>query len=150
MLYRASIAALFALALPACAESADTQPFCIGGQVFQLEIANTQRTREHGLMGRTSLNESDGMFFGFDRPYRAQMWMKDTPLSLDMVFVDAAGKVMHIVDHTQPYSETIIDSGGATAGVIELEAGRAKRQGITEGAEVAAGNCDGNAADASR
>jgi len=140
---RCILAALMALviAAPAHAITYEEATYCIGGKPLRLQIADTPEKREYGLMNRTSLAPYDGMYFVFDHSYYVQMWMKDTPLSLDMLFVDEAGKVVHSVSQTTPGSEAIIATPERAAAVIELEGGRAEREGIEKGADVVRGYC---------
>ncbi|WP_321385731.1 DUF192 domain-containing protein [Rhizobium sp.] len=107
--------------------------------VLQVEYAVTTAEREQGLMGRTSLGPDEGMVFDFDRAQQAIMWMKNTPLSLDMLFVDEKGVVKHIASKTTPYSEQLIPSGGMVRYVIELNGGRAEALGIQNGSRFLKG-----------
>lgn len=136
---RIACAAMMAL-LPACVHAAATYPYCIGGRTLHLERADTPQARTQGLMYRTEL-ASDGMYFDLGGSFPARMWMKDTPLSLDMLFIDATGKLVHIVPDTTPYSTDIIASPSPVSAVIELEAGRAAKEGIYRGAAVRHGAC---------
>ena len=64
------------------------------------------------------------------------MWMKNTYISLDMLFLDGTGRITHIVQRTTPLSEDIVSSGGEVAGVLELAAGEVRRRGIALGDRV--------------
>ncbi|MBB4956107.1 uncharacterized membrane protein (UPF0127 family) [Agrobacterium vitis] len=107
--------------------------------VLQVEYAMTAEEREQGLMGRTSLKPDEGMIFDFSRTQQAIMWMKNTPLSLDMLFVDEKGVVTHIAKRTTPYSEDLIPSEGLVRYVIELNGGRAEALGIQKGSRFVKG-----------
>ncbi len=98
-----------------------------------VEYAADEATRDQGLMFRTNLPERGGMLFFFDRPQIVTMWMKNTVLPLDMIFVGADGRVKRIARHTVPYSEAIISSGAPVKWVLEILAGQAKQYGITVG-----------------
>ena len=94
---------------------------------FWVELARTNAEREKGLMGRKSLPPNHGMLFLFPRPTQVEMWMKDTPLSLDMIFVAPSLRISQIVPHAAPNSTRIITSPGKVIAVIELPAGTAER-----------------------
>lgn len=88
---------------------------------------------DKGLMRRKSLPADTGMVFDFSqRPVRA-MWMKDTVIPLDMLFLDAAGKVIKIHQNAKPLDETPIPAPPGTTKVIEVNAGWVTRHGITVG-----------------
>lgn len=130
--------------LPACAYAKipyGTTHKCLGGHTLYLQVADTPRAREHGLMGRTTLSPYDGMLFTFPASTQVQMWMKNTPLPLDMLFVDAAGQLVHIEANTTPNSERIIASPERVNAVIELEGGHAAAKGISKGQILLDGAC---------
>lgn len=104
--------------------------------VLKLEVAATELSREKGLMYRKTLKPNDGMLFLFPQSNRISFWMKNTPLPLDILFVASNGKIIHIAENTTPYSLTPIASDGVYISTIELNAGRAKREGIAEGDHV--------------
>lgn len=103
---------------------------------FEVELALTPADRERGLMFRESMAPDKGMLFDFGRPQPIQMWMKDTKLPLDMVFIGADGRVKGVAADTVPYSEAIIASPGPVRAVLELNAGTAKGLGIGAGDRV--------------
>lgn len=103
---------------------------------FSVELALTAADRSNGLMHRQSMAVDHGMLFRFDRTRQVMMWMKNTPLSLDMLFINADGLVAGIATETVPFSQTIIASPGPVRYVLELNAGTAKRTGITVGDQV--------------
>lgn len=107
--------------------------------ILQVEYAQTSAEREQGLMGRTTLGPDEGMVFDFARPQQVIMWMKNTPLPLDMLFIDENGTVTHIAAKTTPYSEALIPSGGIVRYVIELNGGRAEALGIRNGSRFIRG-----------
>ena len=76
------------------------------------------------------------MLFAFGRPRLVTMWMKNTPLPLDMVFLNPDGTVAHIAERTTPYSEDIVSSGGNVAFALELNAGVSRLIGLKVGDRV--------------
>ncbi|WP_244613154.1 DUF192 domain-containing protein [Methylosinus sp. Ce-a6] len=104
-----------------------------GAHRLRVEVARTPDQRERGLMFRTSLAADGGMLFDFHDERPVSMWMKNTPLSLDMIFVSRAGRVVSIALGAEPYSERVISSGGPALAVIELAAGSARRLSIAVG-----------------
>jgi len=103
---------------------------------FSVELALTPADRASGLMNRTSMAADHGMLFRFDQTREVLMWMKNTPLSLDMLFIDEAGTVIRIAERTEPYSEAIIPSAGPVRYVLELNGGMASQRGISVGDTV--------------
>jgi uncharacterized membrane protein (UPF0127 family) len=103
---------------------------------FTVELALTPEDRSTGLMNRQSMPATHGMLFRFERTRQVLMWMKNTPLSLDMVFINEHGKVAGIAADTTPFSEAIIPSPGPVRYVLELNAGTAARTGIRAGDKV--------------
>lgn len=110
-----------------------------GGQELvsvNVEIAETEEARTQGLMGRDRMAENEGMLFIFpDQQYRS-FWMANTPLSLDILFVNEAGTIVTIHRSTVPYSEESIPSTAPARYVIEVNAGFCDRHGIVEGLNV--------------
>lgn len=104
-----------------------------GTERFIIEIADEQSEREVGLMYRTDLPQNQGMLFDFGTDRMVTMWMRNTPLSLDMVFIDRSGRVVRVAENTTPYSSSIISSQGAVRYVLELNAGVAAAKGIRAG-----------------
>jgi uncharacterized membrane protein (UPF0127 family) len=104
-----------------------------GSHLLQVEVARTAKEREKGLMFRTSLPENGGMLFDFHREQTIYMWMKNTPLPLDMIFVSRAGRVVSLALGTEPFSERVISSGVPAAAVIEVNAGTVRRLSIATG-----------------
>ncbi|WP_119391662.1 DUF192 domain-containing protein [Taklimakanibacter lacteus] len=100
---------------------------------FTAELAATPAHRAKGLMFRTELADNRGMLFDFKETRSVSMWMKNTPLSLDMIFSDDHGKVLYIAHNTVPYSEDVITPGVPIYAVLEVKAGTAHRLKIRPG-----------------
>ncbi len=104
-----------------------------GNAHFTVEIADTVEERAKGLMFRENLPRSAGMLFVYDRARPVQFWMKNTPIPLDMVFVDEQGVVTNVHANAVPMDETPIDGGDDVKLVLEINGGLAKRLGIAPG-----------------
>ena len=104
----------------------------LGSKTFQLEIAGDEPSREHGLMERDTLGADHGMIFIFSEPQEQNFWMHHTRFPLDIVYVDAHGKVVS-VKGMKPYDESAVPSDGDTKYAIELSAGQARAAGIKAG-----------------
>ena len=98
-----------------------------------IEVAETEKEREVGLMNRNSMPADQGMLFDFKQTRLVTMWMKNTYIPLDMVFMDEAGTVTHIAANAQPLSLDIISSRGPVRYVLELNGGAAARYGLKPG-----------------
>ncbi|MDR4306472.1 DUF192 domain-containing protein [Chelatococcus sambhunathii] len=107
-----------------------------GPRSFQIETADTPQQREVGLMYRRSMPDDHGMLFDFGHPQEVSMWMQNTYISLDMVFVGGDGRVTRIAERTEPLSTRIIPSQGPARYVVELVAGAAQRIGLKPGDRV--------------
>lgn len=103
---------------------------------FTVELALTPAARSRGLMGRGALPARHGMWFDFGAPAAVQMWMKDTPLSLDMAFIDTGGRLVHIVADTVPFSLTRLAAPRPVRYVLEVAAGSLAAAAIAAGARV--------------
>jgi hypothetical protein len=103
---------------------------------FEVEIADTPARQAMGLMYRTDLPERRGMLFLHSPPREATMWMRNTYIPLDMVFIRADGTVHRIAAMTEPHSEAIIASNGPVAAVLEIAGGSAERLGLKPGDKV--------------
>ena len=106
-----------------------------GPITFDVEVMRTEEERQRGLMGRAYLPEKRGMLFDFGSPEDVRMWMKDTPLPLDMLFIRADGTIARITKG-EPFSTRTLPSGEPVLGVLELNGGLSTRLGIKEGALV--------------
>ena len=122
------------------ARAASFQPLEIvtksGVQFFSVEMATTEEEKTTGLMYRKELPDGKGMLFDFSPEQQVSMWMKNTYISLDMIFIRADGRILRIAENTEPQSTSIISSGGLAKGVLEVIAGTAKKYGIEPGDRV--------------
>ena len=107
-----------------------------GSYDFSVELAITPEQREQGLQGRRDLAPGTGMLFDFKSPRPVYMWMKNTFIPLDMLFIDAEGRVANIAERTVPMSLATIASHGPVRAVLELNGGTARRLGIKPGDRV--------------
>lgn len=98
-----------------------------------VELARTPAERSRGLMFRQSLPERHGMLFDFHEEAPVAFWMKNTPLPLDLLFAGADGTIRHIHPRAEPFSESLIPSGGPVRWVLEIGGGEAARLGIAVG-----------------
>ncbi|WP_377296133.1 DUF192 domain-containing protein [Rhizobium sp. SGZ-381] len=103
---------------------------------FSVELALDPGQREQGLMYRKQMAANEGMLFDFFEARAIQMWMRNTLIPLDMVFIDAKGTITHIHERAEPLSETIISSQGPVNYVLELNGGAAAQLGIHKGDKV--------------
>ena len=139
------LAALSVLILP-CAggagrlAAAELQPLEIasknGVHVFAVEMASTPEEQAKGLMFRRQLPEGQGMLFDFHKEQPTSFWMKNTYISLDMMFIRSDGRILRIAERAEPLSERNIPSGGPVRWVLEVIAGTAKKFGIVAGDQV--------------
>lgn len=106
-----------------------------GNIKFKVEVADDEAERSAGLMYRNFLPDDRGMLFVFPQQREVGFWMKNTPLPLDLVFIDANGVVQGI-RQGEPFSEAAITPGVPVQFVLELKRGTAARMGIEEGSEI--------------
>jgi uncharacterized membrane protein (UPF0127 family) len=104
-----------------------------GPQKFTIELALSDAQMEQGLMFRRSLAPDAGMLFDFKRPTLVTMWMKNTFIPLDMLFLDEHGQIIDIHERAVPQSLSIIAAKGAARYVVELNGGTVARRGIKIG-----------------
>jgi len=107
-----------------------------GVHPLEVEIATTPERQALGLMYRTSLPDSKGMLFPHKEPRELTMWMRNTYIPLDMVFILRDGTVHRIEARTEPLSEHIISSDGPVLAVLEIAGGAAERLGLKPGDKV--------------
>jgi uncharacterized membrane protein (UPF0127 family) len=104
--------------------------------VFKVWLADTPSRQAQGLMFVRSLPQLRGMLFVHARPTTISMWMKNTYIPLDMVFIDAQGRVQQVVEQTTPHSLATIQSKDPALAVLEIGGGEARRLGIRPGQHV--------------
>jgi len=125
---------------PAWAEEFETSSLRIktptGQYGFVVEMAVTSRQREQGLQNRTEMAADRGMLFDFRSPVYVVMWMKNTHISLDMLFINETGRIVRIAEKTEPHSLNRISSEGRVRAVLELVAGSVERIGARVGDHV--------------
>jgi len=107
-----------------------------GRHIFDVEMALTDRQQSQGLMYRRSMKPDAGMLFDYVRPQRITMWMRNTYLPLDMIFIGADGRIINIAERTVPQSDAIIASKGRARAVLEVNGGTVSRLGIKPGDKV--------------
>ena len=107
-----------------------------GVHAFSVELASNDAEREKGLMYRRFMPPDRGMLFDFKREEPVMFWMKNTYITLDMIFISRAGVVTNIVANAEPLSERLIPSGGPCYGVLELNGGVAASIGVRPGDKV--------------
>lgn len=103
---------------------------------FEIWVADTEPRRARGLMFVRSLAENEAMLFIYDDVQPIAMWMKNTYIPLDMLFVDAQGRIVKVVENTKPLSLDTIESGAPVRGVIEVNAGVASKLHLRAGSLV--------------
>ncbi|TCV62243.1 hypothetical protein EDE05_13152 [Neorhizobium sp. R1-B] len=103
---------------------------------FSVELAVTDAQRAQGLMFRKTMPPDHGMLFDFGEARPVAMWMENTILPLDMLFIQGDGTISHIRENAVPYSRDVIDSRGSVKFVLELNGGRARSLGIKAGDKV--------------
>lgn len=107
-----------------------------GARAFRVEMADTPRSRQIGMMWRTSVPRGTGMLFDFKQPQQAGFWMENTLSSLDLIFIRTDGIIANIAPNATPLSREVIPSAGPIVGVLEIGAGEARRLGIVAGQKV--------------
>ena len=107
-----------------------------GAHVIDVEVTETPAEKAQGLMFRTRLADTSGMLFFYETPQEITMWMRNTYIPLDMVFIRADGVVHRIEAHTVPLSEDIVASRGDVTACLELAGGAAERLGLKPGDRV--------------
>jgi uncharacterized membrane protein (UPF0127 family) len=103
---------------------------------FDVYVARSDREHMQGLMHVESLPVNEGMIFPFDPPRPASMWMKNTLIPLDMLFIREDGRIANVVADAAPQTLDTRRSDGPVAFVLELNGGTAARLGIVPGARV--------------
>lgn len=125
---------------PARAAAVAGEPLTIvtkaGPKRFNVEVMRDDAGRSRGLMFRRHMAADHGMLFDFERDEPVTMWMKNTYLPLDMVFIRPDGTISRIAADTEPLSTAIIPSGSPVSAVLELNAGTAAKLGIQPGDRI--------------
>ncbi len=125
---------------PAFAGEGQFEPLSIvtatGAHPFSVEVMRTPPELEKGLMFRTSMPADRGMLFDFHSEQSVMMWMKNTYIPLDMIFMDKTGKVVGIVANAKPMSEQILSVLAPTYAVLELNGGEAAKIGLKLGDKI--------------
>ncbi len=103
---------------------------------FKVEVARSESEQARGLMFRDKLAPNGGMIFPMNPPRPASFWMKNTVISLDLIFIRPDGVIARIAAEAVPYSLEPIDSGEPVSAVLEIAGGRAAKLGISEGDKV--------------
>ena len=103
---------------------------------FLVELATDDAQRARGLMFRKQMDPDAGMLFDFGVTRRVSMWMMNTEIPLDMLFIGEGGAIHRIQREAEPMSQAIIDSRGPVKYVLEINGGRAAALGIREGDRV--------------
>lgn len=107
-----------------------------GPQVFTVELAVDGLQRQQGLMFRERMANDAGMLFDFGEPREVAMWMRNTLIPLDMLFIDEAGVIRRIHEGAKPHDETPLPSGGPVKFVLELNKGAVSARKIAVGNRV--------------
>jgi uncharacterized membrane protein (UPF0127 family) len=107
-----------------------------GPHKFHVEIATTPAQLEQGLMFRQKLAPDAGMLFDFQHPSPVSMWMKNTYIPLDMLFIDPKGRIINIAERAVPHSLDPVAAAAPARAVLELNGGTASRLGIRPGDRV--------------
>jgi uncharacterized membrane protein (UPF0127 family) len=107
-----------------------------GRHHFWVEIAKSIVQRQQGLMKRQEMPADRGMLLDFGFPQMVHMWMKNTHIPLDMIFLDEIGSITAIAANTTPFSTTVIPSPGDTRAVLELNGGTVSRLRIKVGDKI--------------
>jgi uncharacterized protein len=135
----AATALSFCFAVPAL-HAAELQKLEIvtanGKHNFSVEVATTPEEQAKGLMFRRELPDGQGMIFDFTTDQEVAFWMENTFISLDLIFINADGRIRRIAEKAEPMSKTTIRSGGPVRAVLEVIGGTAGKLGIKEGDRV--------------
>lgn len=107
-----------------------------GSHKFDIELAVSKAQQSQGLMYRPNMAADAGMLFDYKRPQKITMWMKNTRIPLDMLFIGTDGRIVNIVERTIPHSVSTVSSKGKVQAVLEVNSGTASRLGIKPGDRV--------------
>jgi uncharacterized protein len=142
-LQRIALIFLLAAPLPAVAAPPLAISDCAAGRVlvttasarhaFSIELADTAQKRSLGLMHRPSMPSASGMLFVYPSAQRAQFWMANTLIPLDIIFADPRGQILGVHENAVPLDRTTIDGGQGVQYVLEINGGLARGLGIAAG-----------------
>lgn len=104
--------------------------------VFKAELADTPEAQTRGLMFRTELGDDEAMIFPSDVPQTQTFWMRNTPISLDIIFIGTDQRITNIAERTEPYSLESLPSEGLATAVLEIRGGLSDELGIAPGDAV--------------
>lgn len=107
-----------------------------GRHKFIIEVTKTDADKAMGLMFRQTLGRRAGMLFAYEKPFEITMWMRNTYISLDMIFIKKDGRVHRIEKGTEPFSERVVASQGDVSAVLEVAAGVSDEIGLKPGDKV--------------
>nr|WP_245926807.1 DUF192 domain-containing protein [Breoghania corrubedonensis] len=134
------MALVLALGAAQGVQAGQTEPLTLvtssGRHDFRVEVVATPADRARGLMYRKSVPDGTGMLFDFQYQQPVSFWMKNTYVSLDMIFIRENGAIARIAQDTTPLSEKVVPSGVPVRYVLEVVSGTAKRLGIQPGDKV--------------
>jgi uncharacterized protein len=99
-------------------------------------VARTPAEQARGLMFRTAMGPDEGMLFPYSQPQILSFWMRNTVISLDLIFIGPDRRVINVAANAVPYSEASIVSDAPAIAVLELNGGRARELGIVAGSRV--------------
>ena len=137
---RVAVATVLLLAAAACTGPGPDQVVVHSPQgdvAVDVELALTHKEQSRGLMWRSDLGPTAGMLFVFPDARRRSFWMRNTPLSLDIIFIGSDFRIISIAESTAPYSDTSVPSAGPARYVLEVNAGFSDRHGLAPGQSVA-------------
>ncbi len=107
-----------------------------GEHRFQVEVARTDEQRARGLMFRKFMPQDRGMLFDFKTEQPVMMWMRNTYIPLDMIFITRDGRVINVAENTEPLSERTIASAAPAFAVLEVNAGVSRKIGLKSGDRI--------------
>jgi uncharacterized protein len=127
-----------AAGLPACGSDPRVLISTKNGKqvAFQVEVADTPAKRELGLQYRRELADDHGMLFLFPREQVQSFWMKNTPIPLDMIFIDSDRRIVGIIEQTTPFSTDPLSVSAPSQYVLEIKGGLSRVKGMTTGDSV--------------
>ena len=134
------------MALPSCEKNKLSIISSGFNTIFDVEIANTRAKMAKGLRYRAFLGSKSGMLFMYDKPGQLTFWMKNTPLSLVILFYDKKGLIRSIYENAEPFSDKQIFGGNDLMGAIEINGGQTTQLGIAVGDSIQTSSLDNKTA----